>query len=194
MADNQTDKRIRWAPKIRPSKIQRLYTAEAAGLLNDEIADEVGIDLLLRVESILQAMRGQVRCPRCAAVFAADKEGLRCPGANCGWRATYEAYHQSKRHRDLNVANALPAFEAFAQSYPSARTAAAKMRLIDRLIHEFHWDAKFNEPNRSVGNNLIEGKHAEVVEFLDALSEGGGADKEEWRQTMARMWKRRRGE
>ena len=187
------EERVRWAPKLRPDRLRRLYAAEAAGLLDDAAADAAGIDLLLRVESILHAMRGRVRCPRCAAVFGADKEGLRCPGRGCGWHATFDAYRQSKRHRDLNVANALPAFEAFAQGYPRARAAAEKMRLIDRLIHEFHWDAKFNEPNRSVGNNLIEGRHAEVVEFLDALSAGGGADKEEWRRTMARMWKRRRG-
>ena len=194
MAENKDREKIRWAAKVHPEKIRRLYAAEAAGLLSDESVDELGIWLLLRVESILQAMDGQLKCPRCGEVFTAERSGVGCPRPGCGWHGSYGEYLASKRHRDLNVANALPAFVDFARRYPRASTAAAKMGLIDRLIHEFHWDAKQQVPNRSVGNNLIEGSHRAVVDFLDGLSSTGGVDKGAWRRTMAQMWSRRRGD
>ena len=67
---------------------------------------------------------------------------------------------------------------------------------IDQLIHAFHWDAKADAPVRALGNNLIEGKHWDVVAFLDRLSLGSQtladaeAVKQEWRRkvkTMAAM-------
>lgn len=194
MSYREVSERIQWAPKVHPNKIRRLYQEEASGFLSDEVVNEVGIALLLRVEAILNAMRGRLQCPRCRAVFPATENGIQCPQRGCGWQTTYGVYQASKRHRDLNVANALPAFESFAEQYPQLRSAKDKMRLIDRLIHEFHWDAKQKVPNRSVGNNLIEGSHQAVVFFLDELSSTGGVDKDAWRQTIAQMWLRRRGE
>jgi ribosomal protein L37AE/L43A len=196
MSNHEGSERIRWAPKVHPNKIRRLYEAEASGLLSEEVVNEVGIELLLRVEAILNAMHGRLQCPRCRKVFTVEKkeEEILCPQPRCGWQSTHAAYKASKRHRDLNVANALPAFEAFARNYPQARAATERMRLIDRLIHEFHWDAKQKLPNRSVGNNLIEGSHSLVVAFLDELSSSGGVDRVSWRQTVAQMWSRRRGE
>ena len=186
--------KIRWAPKVRPETIGRLYEGEAAGLLRESLVDEIGLALLLRVESVLHYMRNQVRCPACGTVFSVAQEPVRCPGGGCAWATTRAAYRASRRHRDLNVANARAAFEAFEALYPRARPAPERMLLIDRLIHDFHWDAKVGEPNRSVGNNLIEGSHADVVAFLDALSANGReADKSNWRQVAAKMRRRRSG-
>jgi len=64
---------------------------------------------------------------------------------------------------------------------------------IDRLIHEFHWDARLKLPNRSVSNNLIEGGHRQVVEFLAGLSAIDPERKQRWCATINRMWERRRG-
>lgn len=194
MSHREVPEHIQWAPKVHPNKIRQLYQEEASGFLSDEMVNEVGIALLLRVEAIMNYMWGRLQCPRCRTVFPATGNGIQCPQLNCGWQTTYDAYLASKRHRDLNVANALPAFESFAREYPQARSAKDKMRLIDRLIHEFHWDAKKKVPNRSVGNNLIEGSHQSVVAFLDELSSMGGVDKDAWRQTISQMWSRRRGE
>jgi hypothetical protein len=59
---------------------------------------------------------------------------------------------------------------------------------------EYHWDLKENAPNRSVGNNLIEGSHIQVIALLDKLSFGeSGIDKEHWRETVDTMMRRRRG-
>lgn len=39
MAKTETSERIRWAPKVYPSKIRRLYEVEASGLLTDGLVD-----------------------------------------------------------------------------------------------------------------------------------------------------------
>jgi hypothetical protein len=191
MASDQSHK-PKWAAKVRPELIARLYESEASGRLDEDLLDRVGIALLLRVESTLHYGRNQVRCPACRTVFVVRDDPVICPGPNCDWQTTCAIYYSTRRHRDLNIANALPAFESFASAYPSARTTADRMRLIDRLIHEFHWDSKFGVPNRSVGNNLIEGRHEDVVAFLDALSANGREEsKEHWRDITERMRQRR---
>jgi hypothetical protein len=104
------------------------------------------------------------------------------------------AHHESWRHKDLIGSNALPAFSAFVERYPLAQTSKEKLLLIDHLIHAFHWDMKLHAPNRSVGNNLIQGSHEDVVAFLDhlTLNTTGDASKYEWRRTVNAMWQRRR--
>lgn len=189
-----TGGKIHWAPKLRPERLGRLYQEESRGRLDDALVDDVGLALLLRCRSILHAMRNEVECPRCQTVFSMAGTGDHrpCP-AGCGWATTVAGYWQSKRHRDLNVANAHGPIEQFAARYPAARTPRAKLLLIDRLIHEFHWDAKLNVPNRSAANNLLEGSHRQVIEFLDQLSGLEPSAKTEWRQTVAQMWSRRLG-
>jgi hypothetical protein len=190
--DSMRYEKPRWAAKVRPEWIARLYESEASGRLDDELLDRVGLALLLRVESTLHYGRNQVRCPVCRSVFVVVDDPVTCPGPDCRWQTTRAIYYSGRRHRDLNVCNAAEAFESFASAYPSARSPADRMRLIDRLIHEFHWDGKFGVPNRSVGNNLIEGRHEDVVAFLDALSANGrDAEKANWRLVVARMRERR---
>ena len=44
-------------------------------------------------------------------------------------------------------------------------------------------------------NNLIEGSHDQVVEFLDRLSgKPGGTDKDQWREEVWSMYETRRGQ
>ncbi len=45
------------------------------------------------------------------------------------------------------------------------------MLAIDRLIHGFHWSQKYGS-TRPVAVNLIEGKLADVITFLDDLTYG----------------------
>src|SRR5438445_4158500 len=68
---------VRWAPKLRPEKLRRLYELDAQGLADEELIDEVGYTLYSRCESILtvtESFRGRVPCPGCGAVV------LREPG------------------------------------------------------------------------------------------------------------------
>ena len=44
--------KIRWAPKVRQEKLWQLYQSDAQGLLDEDLAAEVGYALLARCESI----------------------------------------------------------------------------------------------------------------------------------------------
>ena len=57
------------------------------------------------------------------------------------------------------------------------------------MIHSFHWDAKAEAPVRAVGNNLIEGKHWDVVAFLDRLSLGTQTQPDA--ETVKQKWRRK---
>jgi len=197
---NQTE-RIRWAPKVMPALIERVYREDAAGLYDEVLIDDLGVRLLLRCEAVLRAMRGDVQCPRCGHEFNVDDHAVKladgaasCP-AGCGWSVTRQTYRQNKRHRELNGADTIiRIFDSFVAGYPTCRTARDKLLRIDRLIHEFHWDARSSLPNRSVSNNLIEGNHGQVIEFLANLSAIDPERKQRWQATVDLMWKRRRGE
>jgi hypothetical protein len=93
----------------------------------------------------------------------------------------------------LGADTIVPIFEQFVKQYPCAHSSREKMLLVDRLIHEFHWDTKRKAYNRSVTNNLIEGNKFAVLELLDQLSGGESAAKEQWRATLAGMYPRRWG-
>ena len=79
--------------------------------------------------------------------------------------------------------------------YPLANTTQAGMFCIDQLVHSFHISLRTGKSSRSFGNNLIEGSHDQVVEFLDRLSaKPGGVDKDQWRAEIDGMYTRRRGQ
>ncbi len=193
--------KIRWAPRLSQAKLWQLYQSDAGGLLDEDLLAEVGFILLRRCTSIDQVTRGEVACPRCGQVFAVREPGqwggregrIPCP-AGCGWSTTAEAYHASWRHRDLLAVRAAPALEAYLRDYPRAGTPQERMMCIDRLIHAFHWDSGLDLPNRAFANNLIEGKFEDVVALLDRLSAVDPVARQHWRETIAVMWKRRRGQ
>ena len=169
--------KFRWAPKVRPEKVRRLYAAEAAGLLDGALVDDVGMTLLLRCRSILSVTRGLAPCPHCGAQMsfatmnATPSEPVACPG--CGWEASWYEFHASWRHRELHGGAAVYAFSTFTEAYPRARTAQEKLLCIDRLIHAFHLSVR-GTSTRSAGVNLIEGSKQQVLQLLDEIA-GGGA-------------------
>ena len=191
--------KICWHPRVRPERIYQVYQDFARGSLDPTAVDDLGLALLLRCESILRVSQRELECPLCGTVFslanAADPDqSVGCPGKDCSFRVTLQEYQASWSKRYLNGANALPAFEEFSRAYPKARSVEQKLRAIDTVIHAFHWDMKINLPNRSAANNLIEANHDQALELLDSLSFGPGQTKERWRQTVAAMRRRRRGE
>ena len=178
---------IRWSPRVPKEKIRRLYESDADGLLDEELVDDVGITLLLRVRDILtirDAHAGKVRCPVCQRngkevfaprlPFSGDKrdQPLRCP--ECNWRSTWGEYAKAYRKRQLNPGGATKFFEAYANEYPSARNAREKFLAIDLLLHEFHYSlaSQPDLPTRPASVNLIEGRMHDIVEFLDNLTYG----------------------
>jgi ribosomal protein L37AE/L43A len=193
-----------WAPKVRTEKIWQLYQNDARGLVDETLLDDVGLALFLRCESVLLVSAGRIKCPECRTTFPTNWHASRpeaaivCP--TCGWSTTGGQYHASWRHQDLIGVNAAPAFRAFVDAYPSASSPRAKMLLVDQLIHAFHYGLQTAAPHRSAANNLIEGSHDQVLALLDRLSaDAPPGDQRQvattaWRQEVAAMRKRRRGE
>ncbi len=193
----KSQERIRWSPRIRPELIRRLYESDAQGFQDNELCNEAGFRLWLRCQTIVMVSRDEVACPRCNTVFVIDtasKEAVSvCPAGDCEWQTTMLAYRQSWTKKRIWGANALPAFQEFYDRFSPRQPYREKMVLIDRLIHRFHWSLKENQPARSAANNLIEGSHDQVVEFLDGLA---GVDSERkliWRETMQQTMRRRKG-
>lgn len=170
--------KIRWAPRVRPDKIRRLYRNDADGILDEDLLDEVGYGLYARCESIVrvsEAAAGRVHCPGCGgiimppALHAATL--LHCPG--CAWELTWGEYHRTWQHRELYGGGAVDAFQDFMAGWARARTPQAKMLLIDRLIHVWHWENRSDHQlGRPAGVNLIEGSRKQVLAFLAAPKAG----------------------
>ena len=96
---------VRWASRVNPSKIRRLYETDARGIVDEELIDEVGIALYSRCQSILEATEahaGRVRCPRCRTAIEHpwDKEAvLACP--TCAWTVQWGAYLKTFQDKKL---------------------------------------------------------------------------------------------
>jgi hypothetical protein len=194
--------KIIWSPRIRQAKIWQLYQNDALGAVDEILVEDVGLALLHRCQSIRLVTRREVECPRCGTVFSLCIPGTWktlpgiqfCPKEDCGWQTTAEQWHASWRHRALLGAAAMPAIETYLHDYPRAQRTEEQMVCIDQLIHSFHISLQTGKLNRSFANNLIEGSHEQVVEFLDRLSAiTGGVDKDQWRAEVKRMYNTRQG-
>jgi hypothetical protein len=195
--------KISWSPKIRQAKIWQLYQNDALGAVDEILVEEVGLDLLERCRSIWLVTQREVECPRCGSVFPMCEPGTwkllsgvqPCPTPGCGWETTAEQWHQSWKHRELLGTAAVQAIETYLHDYPLAQRTEERMVCIDQLIHSFHISLRTGKTTRSFANNLIEGSHDQVVEFLDRLSgKTDGVDKDLWRTEIKSMYKRRRGQ
>ena len=195
--------KIRWSPKVRQAKIRQLYQNDALGAVDQILVEDVGLTLLQRCQSIKLVTQRSVECPRCGTMFSLCEPdswktlpGVQvCPTPDCGWETTAEAWHESWKHRELLGTAAMDAIELYLQEYPRARTTQQQMVCIDQLIHSFHMSLRTGKATRAFANNLIEGSHDQVIEFLDRLSaKPGGVDKEQWRAEVNGMYKRRRGQ
>lgn len=179
-----TEPPVRWAPRVQPSKLRRLYELDAQGILDEELLDEVGFALYSRCRSILvvsSAMRGKVHCSRCDAIIDRltddPDQVLRCP--TCGWETTWRSYSNTYRTQELGAGGAWDIFAEFAERWVGVRTPRDKMLLIDQLIHRWHWETQRQRPTfglgRPTGVNLIEGNKQQVLRLLDSLSYGAGS-------------------
>jgi len=194
--------KISWSPKIRQSKIWQLYQNDATGAVDEILVEDVGLGLLERCQSIWLVTHREVECPRCGATFSlCERDSWKtlrgvqtCPTPGCDWETTAEEWHESWKHRELLGTAAMGAVETYLHDYPRACTTEERMMCIEQLIHSFHISLQTGKLNRSFANNLIEGSHDQVVEFLDKLSaKPGGVDKDQWRAEINSMYDTRRG-
>jgi hypothetical protein len=190
--DSPIPAKIRWAPRLRPSLLKRLYDSDAQGLQDMELCDEVGMVLYMRCHTFVLVGHYQVQCPLCRTVFGISEQSTsHCPQPGCHWQTTRQAYHTSIKNHYAFPGRASGAFQDFYRRYPKARTYQAKMLLIDQLIHSFHIDEKTGRATKSVASKLLEGNKKAVVRFLDDLSARRPADKAQWRRTVAQTIDRR---
>ena len=178
--------KIKFSPRISKQDLRRIYEDDAIGLHDENRIDKVGITLYLRCCDILavkRAKEGSVRCqacwnhgeetyidrPKIRSKDTADQP-LTCPA--CGFTFIWHEYKRAFVRNQLNSGGAMPAFERYTKMYPQAKSTQEKLLLIDRLIHEFHYSSKQNpdQPTRSVGPNLIDGRLTDIIKFLDELS------------------------
>lgn len=201
---------IHWPKRVTKEHLRQLYASEAAGLLDEELLDKVGITLYLRCEAILDIDRAQrqglVRCPQCQQAgretlirrLFPNRETpeplLRC--AICDWEMSWPAYQRTFRRRQLNIGGAGKFFAEFVDTYPRLETARDKMVAVDRLIHGFHYSLRADPtlPTRPAAINLIEGRMGDIVPFLDELTYGANSPRlaetrRAWEETMGR-WAR----
>src|SRR3954454_9604492 len=99
---------VRWAPRLCPDRLRRVYETDARGIIDEELLDEVVFTLSSRCDSILtvtESIWGMTKCPRCGCwITPAEEERLLCP--QCDWQATRAEYHKSWEHQQLNGTNA----------------------------------------------------------------------------------------
>jgi hypothetical protein len=195
--------KISWSPKLRQAKVWQLYQNDALGTADEILPEDVGLTLFDRCHSIWLVTRREVECPRCEAIFSLCESGSwkvlpglqTCPTPGCGWGTTAEQWHDSWRHRELLGTAAMEAVETYLHDYPRARATQERMICIDQLIHSFHISLRTGKATRSFANNLIEGSHEQVLEFLDRLpAKPGGVAKDQWRTEVNQMLSRRRGQ
>ena len=183
---------IRWAPRLPPTLLKRLYDSDAMGLQDAELCDEVGRYLYERCRTFVLVHRQEVECPACGQVCSISREGTsRCPEHDCKWSTTWPVYQVSVRNHYAHTGRAIDAFSDFYSRYPAASSYQVKILLIDQLIHSFHLSESTQSATKSVASKLLEGNKTKVVRFLDELSALDSADKERWRQTVSKTIHRR---
>jgi hypothetical protein len=170
---------LKWAERIRPEKIRRLYKLEAEGMLDEEFLNEVFYAVYDRCQSILsctEAAAGRVKCPCCGTVIQRNDLSGRLESkaeimvcSNCSWKSTWGEFHSSYQGRHLFAGGAGPAIQIFVDSVPKAKIARDKMLMIDTLIHAYHWEATEN-PTKPVAVNMIVGNIEGIIDLLEKLA------------------------
>jgi hypothetical protein len=164
-----------WAPRVPQAFIRRFYAADAQGIYDDVLIDEVGYALLSRCQSFLDAnaaVQGRAPCPACNRVVFHRRDKAALLQCICGWTLPWADYFATIQHKQLSGAEpVLQLFQDFVTRFPSARSAQEKVILIDQLLHGFHWYQQHSF-TRPVAVNLIGGKLADVIALLDSLTYG----------------------
>jgi len=189
-AETATPK-IRWAPRLRPALLKRLYELDAQGIHDTDLCDEVGTTLFARCQTYVLVSRCEVQCPRCGTAFAILDDGVNsCPEDTCGWTTTPTDYRESVKNYQAWPGRATDAFRAYYDRYPHARTYRERILLIDELVHRFHV-SEAGDPVKSVASKLFEGNKKAVVQSLDELSALDPQEKERWRRSVSQTIDRR---
>ena len=175
---------LRWAPRVPMEWLQRLYEADAAGIVDDELIEKVGFRLYERCRDCIvvhdASLGRRFVCPQCHSELDVSGDGTerQVSCSSCSRTTDFQTFHASWRHKELAGPRAL--HEEFIASWDRARNAREKMHAIDRVIHRWHREECKDDPRgigRPLGINLIEGSRRQVIAFLDRLSSGPTHDR-----------------
>ena len=178
-----------WAGRVPRHKIAELYKKDALGIHDEELIDDVGIGLLVRIEHIFRAKNansGTASCPLCRSEITHDFDPaflLRCD--SCNWELAWGEYQKSFKGKHLIAAGMTAFLKEYVEQYRAARSPQEKMILIDTLIHRYHWELEGGLTGPGA-RDLIGGKPGEVIDFLNRLSYGTSSSpeilstREEW--------------
>lgn len=214
LAEERAEERPRWAPRLPPHKLRRLYANDAHGIVDAMLIDDVGLTLYLRCQANLAVAEirhsRQAPCPRCGALVPIDdwSDETRILGCSCGWRLAWGRYLATFRHKELGAGGAGPIFAEYLRRWDVAASPRDRMLAIDWLIHMWHWELAEERPSfdlgRPTGVNLIEGSRHQTIELLDSLTYGHSSTtatlemRDRWRANLASVrergaaWKRSR--
>ena len=168
----------KWAPQVAREKILELYSRDAKGLRDEELADRVACAMLARAESIFKVTKAHgeniLDCPSCSREIDGEDGVFEC---RCGYRITRAELHKSYKRKQLVGGAAVPAIEKAVREFPAKGGYREKMLWIDSLIHTFHGELNesFEETGlayRPAARNFISGSLEQVVELIFSLAYG----------------------
>jgi hypothetical protein len=174
---------VRWARRVSPDKIRRLYESDARGMLDEDLLDDVGFGFYVCCRECLElgeAARGRVKCRDCGNIILRrlvdgqfdDSEILTC--GECGWEVACGDYHKSLlRRRPARPYEPERVFESFVRQWPLAGSPREKLLLIDRLIHE--WHIHYRAVGWPLGTSVVQATARQMVELLEGLAYGFGS-------------------
>ncbi len=165
----------RWPAMVSRQSLKRLYENDAKGMTDEALLNDIGFTMYVRcleARDIYGLMEiGKVKCLHCGNVLD-YADIMEC---SCGQQYTYKEYRQSYRANNMPRGEASGIFDKFIGDWEKAKENAAKMRLIDNLIHEFHISSIAGTKNRPVGVNLIQGTKEQVTALIEELAYGNPA-------------------
>jgi hypothetical protein len=180
------EKSIRWEPRVKPALIRKLYEADAAGLVDEKLINEVGYALLLRCETIQRVT--ERRCPHCivASHWTAPSTAVRAIARSLALAVGGRPHGTPTTDHTRAIASTVVGhtFVEFLDSFPKPRDVSAKMLVIDRLIHAVHETPGANV-SAAASNLIYEKKPGWAKAFLDDLAYGDqkGTERDGLRET-----------
>jgi len=163
-----------WAPRVDAQKIKNLYELNAQGIIDEELLDDVGYGLLARAYSFKTTLKAHhedvATCPMCHTeipiINKGKKDLIEC---SCGWSLAWGKYHESYKGKQLTGMSVIPMVDEFIRNFEAQiNNPAGKMRVIDNLLHRFHWEIQ-NNPTRPVAVNFIDLTTHNAVKFIIEL-------------------------
>ena len=182
--------KIQWAGKVARRDIQRLYQADARGMLDEDLLEQVMFSIHARVRDMFEVREaqtyGRVKCRRCGGLvpqpyrMGSGSKDIPLLCSACGWQTTCGEFYESYTGKDLLPGSRSELFQEFLERFPAARSPQEKMLLLDWLIHAFHVHS--GVAGRLVAMNVIQGSREQLIELLSNLasSADGQAAKEAW--------------